>query len=66
VSRPEIAGEKDFGRKAAVVYRLLYGRAATAAEVALAKEFLGGAAESPAWARYAQGLLMANEFAFVD
>jgi hypothetical protein len=66
VSRPEIAGEKDFGRKATGVYRLLYGRAPTVAEVDLAKEFLGGAVESPAWARYAQGLLMANEFAFVD
>jgi hypothetical protein len=66
VSRPEVAGEKDFGSKVVAVYRLLYGRAPAAAEVELAKEFLGGAVESPAWARYAQGLLMANEFAFVD
>jgi hypothetical protein len=64
--RPEISGQKDFDRKVAAIYRLLYGRAPTAAEVSLAKDFLGGEVESPAWARYAQGLLMANEFAFVD
>jgi hypothetical protein len=64
--RPNIAGEKDFSSKVVAVYRLLYGRVPSAAEVDLAKEFLGGAVESPAWARYAQGLLMANEFAFVD
>jgi hypothetical protein len=66
VGRPEIAGEKDFGRKVAALYRLAYGRAPTESEIALAREFLGAAVESPAWARYAQGLLMANEFAFVD
>ncbi len=65
-SRPELAGEKDFGRKVTTLYRLLYGRVPTAAEVGLAREFLGGAVEGPGWARYAQGLLMANEFAFVD
>jgi hypothetical protein len=66
VGRSELAGEKDFGRKVAALYRLMYGRAPVATEVGMAHEFLGGAAESPAWARYAQGLLMANEFAFVD
>jgi hypothetical protein len=66
VGRPELAAEKDFGRKVTALYRLLYGRAPAAAEVSLAREFLGGAVESPGWVRYAQGLLLANEFVFVD
>jgi hypothetical protein len=66
LARPELAGEKDFGRKVTALYRLVYGRAPAAEELSLAREFLGGAVESPAWTRYAQGLLMANEFGFVD
>jgi hypothetical protein len=66
VQRPEVAAEKDFSRKVTTVYRIVYSRAPVAAEVELARAFLGGAVESPGWARYAQGLLMANEFAFVD
>src|SRR5262249_17517206 len=65
-ARPEVAGEKDFGRKLAALYRLAFGRAPTNGEVTLGGEFLGGTIESPGWARYAQGLLIANEFAFVD
>jgi hypothetical protein len=64
--RPEVALERDFARKVTAVYRLVYGRAPAAVEVQLAREFLGGVAESPGWPRYVQGLLMANEFTFVD
>jgi hypothetical protein len=66
VQRPEVAGANDFSTKVAAVYRLIYGRAPAAVEVELAREFLGGAVQSPGWSRYVQGLLMANEFAFVD
>jgi hypothetical protein len=66
VGRPDVAGEKDFDRKVAALYRLAYGRAPTKAEVFMAKDFLGGGIASQGWARYAQGLLMANEFAVVD
>jgi hypothetical protein len=65
-SRPEVAAEPDFARKVAALYRLAYGRDPLPEEVALPLQFLGGTADLAAWARYAQGLLMANEFAFVD
>jgi hypothetical protein len=64
------------------VYRLLFGRDATAAEIQFGVEFLtatdaGEAGESPAgaspaksvlsrWEQYTQVLLSANEFTFVD
>jgi mono/diheme cytochrome c family protein len=66
VQRPEVAGEKDRGRRVGRLYRLLYGRAPTAEEVSLAQEFVGPTDDGTAWARYAQGLLLANEFAFID
>jgi hypothetical protein len=52
-------------KRVARLYGLCYGRAPTAEEVALAKEFLGEG-KAPAWERYAQALLVSNEFAFVD
>jgi hypothetical protein len=63
---PEIAAEKDCGRRVERLYRRLYGRAPTAEEVNLARAFTGSGVETIRWARYAQGLLMANEFVFVD
>jgi hypothetical protein len=65
VQLPEVAAEKDCARRVEHLYRRLYGRAATAEEVSLARAFTGGM-EVDRWVRYAQGLLMANEFAFVD
>jgi hypothetical protein len=52
-------------------YRLLYGRPATEAQVALAREFLtAGKPEAPVsdalWEQYAQVLLGSNEFLFID
>jgi hypothetical protein len=64
--RPEVAGESDPPRRVAVLYRLLYGREPAAGEVGLAREFLGGPGTAVAWERYAQALLLANEFVFVD
>jgi hypothetical protein len=66
VQRPEIAAEKDCGRRVECLYRRLYGRGPTTEEVNLAREFTGGGMEMGRWTRYAQGLLMANEFAFLD
>jgi plasmid stabilization system protein ParE len=48
------------------LYRVLYAREATTAELTLAREYLAEAGGPAAWERYAQALLMANEFAFVD
>ncbi len=47
-------------------YRLLYGRAATEAQVKLAVDFLGDKPNATAWQQYAQVLLGSNEFLFVD
>jgi hypothetical protein len=66
VQLPEIAAEKDCVRRVDRLYRRLYGRGPTTDEVSLAREFTGGGMETSRWVRYAQGLLMANEFAFVD
>jgi hypothetical protein len=66
VARPEVGTQTDFDRKVTALYQLLYGRPAAQAEIDLARLFLGGAAGNANWPRYTQGLLMANEFAFVD
>ncbi len=63
---PEIATEKDCARRVNILYRRLYGREPMAEEVSLAREFTGGGMEANRWVRYAQGLLMTNEFAFLD
>ena len=49
------------------LYRLAYGREPGADELEWAEQFLGDAETRPAvWQEFAQGLLMANEFVFVD
>jgi hypothetical protein len=50
------------------LYQLTYSRDATDEEIAMGKQFLASAADaklSP-WERYAQVLLLSNEFVFVD
>jgi hypothetical protein len=65
--RPDVAEEKDPVRRTERLYRVLYGRGATAAEVALGEEFRQAAGDGEtAWERYAHALLLANEFAFID
>jgi hypothetical protein len=66
VQRPEVAGEKDAGRRVERLYALLYGRPPAVAETALAREYLGDNATPVIWERFAQALLLANEFVFVD
>jgi hypothetical protein len=65
VRRPDIAAGKDVAGKVTRLYRVLYGRVPKAEELRLAEEYLG-AGDDVAWERYAQALLMSNEFAFVD
>jgi hypothetical protein len=51
------------------MYRLAYGRTPDADELALAKKFLSAVpptSKLTPWEEYAQVLLLANEFAFVD
>ena len=47
------------------MYRLCYGREPGRDEVLLARAYLAEAGPA-GWERYAQALLVANEFAFVD
>ncbi len=65
LSRADVAKEKDVAVRVGRLYRLCYARGPSAEEVALARAFVGagGAAE---WLQYAQALLVANEFVFVD
>jgi hypothetical protein len=63
--RPEVAAATAPGRRVEVLYRLLYGRSPTGEELAWAHDYVGPSGDV-AWQRYAQALLLANEFAFVD
>jgi hypothetical protein len=79
VARPDISACQQPAQRIAQLYRVLYGRAAQPDEVSLGLNFLR-AAEQPqlpqegtrsdkrlnAWEKYAQVLLLANEFVIVD
>ena len=64
------SGAGDDAEKVRRAFPLLYARPATDREVSMAVEFLGGNEEPKAplsrWEQYAQVLLGANEFLFVD
>jgi hypothetical protein len=66
LTRPEIAGDKDTKSRVQRLYFLLYGRAANASEEQVAQNFLGAAPTVQSWERYVQGLLLLNEFCFID
>ncbi len=65
VRRPDMAGLDTAGRIERL-HRLLYGRAAEPEEVRLGERFVQSVPPETAWEQYAQVLLLANEFAFVD
>ena len=69
--RPDLPAMTETAERIRRVYRIVYGREASDDEVAMGTAYLEAAAAEPAsemspWARYAQVLLMSNEFAFVD
>jgi hypothetical protein len=74
-ARPDVAGLPD-GERVRRMHRLAYGREAEPDEVDLGLRFLaaardngtagGGGQRLTPWEQYAQVLLLANEFAFVD
>jgi hypothetical protein len=67
LSRPDVAAESDQAKKIGRLYRLAFGRDPTAAETDWAQTFVSGAAMRPTvWNELAQGLLLANEFVFID
>jgi mono/diheme cytochrome c family protein len=70
-ARPEVAGLTEPEARVDALYRLLYGRAPTSEEVDLGVRFVGAVspvaeAKLTSWEQYAQVLLLANEFAFMD
>jgi hypothetical protein len=67
LGRPEIAAEHDTDAKIGRLERLIHGRAPSAQDRALAREFLTVHPNgSIPWRSFVQALLMANEFVFVD
>jgi hypothetical protein len=66
IERADVSAESTVEDKVDRLYRLLFARHAEPDEIAAAKEFLGETPAAQAWFEYAQGLLMTNEFAFVD
>jgi hypothetical protein len=81
VERPEVAAISDPAKRIQELYRLLYGRAPAPDEVQLGLRYLKAAERAPTavsqpapvtsehltpWEKYAQVLLMANEFVLVD
>ena len=68
VARPDVAGLSGTEQRIGRLHRLLYGREPEAEETALGVRFVARPAGKglTAWEQYAQVLLLANEFAFVD
>jgi hypothetical protein len=66
LGRKDVAGEREVASKVGRLHWLLFGRAATERDMALAREFLGAGPMAGTWEAYAQALLLANEFVFVD
>ena len=70
-ARPDVAGESDPARRVQALYRAVLARSARPEEVELGLRFVNaappaGATTLNAWELYAQVLMSANEFVFVD
>jgi hypothetical protein len=67
VKRPEIQQASQPAERVKQMYQLLFGRDPTADEASLAMQFVSDQNEAGAtWERYAQALLVSNEFVFID
>jgi hypothetical protein len=78
MARPEVAAAREPEQRIRMLYCLVYGREPRAAEVRLGREFIESVEREPAikgppesaplgaCETYAQGLLLSNEFLFVD
>jgi mono/diheme cytochrome c family protein len=67
VRRPEVIASHCAEERIECLHRILYGRAAEAREMEAGIRFvLGAGMTGRAWESYAQVLLLANEFVFVD
>jgi hypothetical protein len=72
IGRSEVGAAGEPQRRIALLYELVYAREPSTAEIKLGLEFIkrdSAAGKSPraaCWKEYAQVLIMANEFAFID
>lgn len=64
--RPEVAAAIDAPSRVRQLFAICFQRTPTDAEQQAAREFLGDAPTAERWTAFAQSLLLANEFAFVD
>jgi hypothetical protein len=64
--QPEIAEAVGVADRITLLYRRVLWREPAAEERALAEEFLGPSPDSERWARFAQVLLLSNEFSHCD
>jgi mono/diheme cytochrome c family protein len=65
LTRPEVARQSSAEERVRAMYRLCYGREPDREEHALARAFVAEGSEAT-WRRYAQALLLGNEFVLVD
>jgi hypothetical protein len=61
-----IANVTDTTPRLIELYHRVYQRDPSAAELDMGRRYLGDKPDPDAWARYAQALLLSNEFVFVD
>jgi hypothetical protein len=66
LARPELLGQSSVEERVRRMYRLCYGREPDGEELALAGAFVGDGKVQASWQRYAQALLLGNEFVLVD
>jgi hypothetical protein len=67
VQRPEIASAGETSQRIQQLYVLLFGRGPTDEEADLGEQFVAAQDNSEAnWQRYAQALMLSNEFVFID
>ena len=72
LARPQVRDAPDDASKIRQIYRLLFSRDPSQDEVALGLEFLSfeqrqhTETQLPPWVKYAQALMVSNEFMFVD
>ena len=64
--RLDVIALKEADSRVEGLNRLLFGRVPTSAETTIACEFLGDQPTADQWLQYVHGLLMTNEFVFVD
>jgi hypothetical protein len=64
--REEIKNKTSVSEKITSIYQLIYGRPPNSSDLTRLQNFLGNEPDPKTWAQFAQALVMANEFTFVD